>query len=275
MLTNNPSAFNENPLHHSSIHYNIPLNQHHPAHFQTDHHIPGIHHFNVPDVHQFYEVQYPHNQFHHGYNPYSPQLDIHPHNVQIIPQAHFILSEPSFQHPINVVAHPMTATIQPSDLSDNHDHIQQILEKLRSMKHEATAKLKLHDRSKRSFFSRSFFGDSFKTPTLESNVFIPKVVTNEDRWLTGCLLQCIFSKSNAVDINGYPTLDGLTGLYTAGTSDHLFFLHALRTVDKCLKSISIKYHIFRGKIPVKGETCDVAFEVFDCVSHSITEHCSY
>lgn len=87
-------------------------------------------------------------------------------------------------------------------------------------------------------------------------------------------MQCVYRRNDAVDTNGYPTLDGLTDLYTAGNNEQGFFLHVLRSVDKCLKSASLKYKIHRGKVPAKGETCDVAFDVFDCVSDSITEYCS-
>ena len=100
------------------------------------------------------------------------------------------------------------------------------------------------------------------------------MITNEDRWLAGCLLQCVYRKNDAVDKNGYPTLDGITDLYTAGTSEQSYFVHVLRSVDKCLKGVSIKYHIFRGKVPIKGENCGVAFDIFDCVTDSITEYCS-
>lgn len=136
------------------------------------------------------------------------------------------------------------------------------------MEHHETSNLKWHRRSKRSLFSR------WSTEE-ESYAHIPAVISNEDRWLAGCLLQCVFRKNDAVDSNGYPTLDGLTDLYTAGTSEQSFFVHVLRAVDRCLKAVAIKHHIFKGKVPIKGETCDVAFDVFDCVSDSVAEYCSY
>lgn len=89
-----------------------------------------------------------------------------------------------------------------------------------------------------------------------------------------CLMQCIFRKNNAVDKKGFPTLDGVVELFTDGIHEHAFFMHTLRAVDKCLKGASIKHHIYRGQDPVKGQTCDVAFDIFDCVSDSITEYCN-
>lgn len=87
-------------------------------------------------------------------------------------------------------------------------------------------------------------------------------------------MQCIYRKNDAVDAHGYPTLDGLTDLYTAGTSDQSFFVHVLRSADSCLKSAAKKHNIYKGKVPLKGETCDVAFDTFDCLADAITEYCS-
>lgn len=106
------------------------------------------------------------------------------------------------------------------------------------------------------------------------SIYHPTVISNEDRWIAGCLMQCVFRRNNAVDDLGYPTLDGVTDLYTAGNDEQLFFMHVLRSVDRCLKTASVKYKIHKGHTPPKGETCDVAFDVFDCVSDSITEYCS-
>lgn len=105
-------------------------------------------------------------------------------------------------------------------------------------------------------------------------LYHPTVISNEDKWIAGCLMQCVFRRNNAVDDAGYPTLDGITDLYTAGNTEQQYFMHVLRAVDRCLKSVSIKYKIHKGHAPLKGETCDVAFDVFDCVSDSVTEYCN-
>ena len=87
-------------------------------------------------------------------------------------------------------------------------------------------------------------------------------------------MQCVYRKANAVDMYGWPTLDGLVDLYTEGVNEQAYFMAALRGVDKCLKGASVKHNITRKKVPTKGETCEVAFDVFDCVSDSITQYCS-
>lgn len=102
----------------------------------------------------------------------------------------------------------------------------------------------------------------------------PVLLSNEDRWLAGCLMQCIFHKTNSLDKHGYPTLDGLVDLYTAGTNDQRYFIFTLRAVNKCLKLVSYRHHVHRGKYPHKTETCDIAFDVFDCISDSIAFYCN-
>lgn len=100
-----------------------------------------------------------------------------------------------------------------------------------------------------------------------------KVLSNDDKWLAGCLIQCIFDKNGAIDRLGYPTLDGVVDLYTAGTHEQPFFIYTLRAVNKCLKRISSKYSVNRKKKPMKGVSCSINFEVFDCVSDLIAEYC--
>ncbi|KAG5678105.1 hypothetical protein PVAND_007806 [Polypedilum vanderplanki] len=100
------------------------------------------------------------------------------------------------------------------------------------------------------------------------------LLTNADRWLAGCLMQCIFRKTHALDKHGhYPTLDGLVDLYTEGIHDQFYFMYTLKAVNKCLKIVSKKHQVVRSKIPPKLETCEVAFDVFNCVSDAITAYC--
>lgn len=163
---------------------------------------------------------------------------------------------------------------KPSESRDRQ--IATILQKLQSGNQEQmtdTSDLLYHRRiSKRSLF------DWFKPKKTEQQVkaeqYHPLVISQEDRWMAGCLMQCVFKKNNAVDSNGYPTLDGVTDLYTDGTSEQKLFMHVLRAADKCLKSAAKKHNIYKGKTPLKGEACEVAFDVFDCVSDSLTEYCS-
>lgn len=96
---------------------------------------------------------------------------------------------------------------------------------------------------------------------------------SEDKWLAGCLIQCIYNKNGAIDRLGYPTLDGIVDLYTAGNNEQPFFIYTLRATNKCLKHVSSKYSVNRKKKPQKGVACSIALELFECVSDMISEYC--
>ncbi|XP_055608736.1 general odorant-binding protein 70 [Uranotaenia lowii] len=102
----------------------------------------------------------------------------------------------------------------------------------------------------------------------------PTVVSHEDKWIAGCLMHCVYTKNNAVDKNGWPTLDGLVNLYTDGVHEQGYFMATLRGVDRCLKGASMKYKVRRNDVAAKFEQCEVAFDVFDCISDMITDYCS-
>lgn len=109
-----------------------------------------------------------------------------------------------------------------------------------------------------------------------------------------CLLHCIYSKNKALDNLGWPTLDGLVHFYSEGVQEHGYFMTTLRAVNVCLKEVSAKHHINRHKSPGKyqiepllcnefysirviseqGQSCDVSFDLFDCISDKIAEYCS-
>lgn len=126
----------------------------------------------------------------------------------------------------------------------------------------------------------------------------PTTVTHVERRLAGCLLRCFYKRNKALNYFGYPTLYGLVHIYTDGIDDHPYFMAVLQATEECLLGISHKYSIQlnSGKmisqwhridwyaishcilslpdIPVDRESCDVAFDVFDCLSDKITEYCS-
>ncbi|XP_053683870.1 general odorant-binding protein 70 [Sabethes cyaneus] len=118
-----------------------------------------------------------------------------------------------------------------------------------------------HDRKKRDAAA----GIGFQHPT---------VVSSEDKWIAGCLMQCVYRKNDAVDNHGWPTLDGLVNLYTDGVNEQGYFMATLRGVDRCLKGTSMKYKVKRNDIADPLEQCAVAFDVFDCISDMITDYCS-
>ena len=87
------------------------------------------------------------------------------------------------------------------------------------------------------------------------------------------MLHCVYAKNNAIDKLGWPTLDGLVDFYSEGVNEHGFFMATLRASNLCLKAATKKYHVNRRQAPEKGESCDVAFDVFDCISDQITGYC--
>lgn len=87
-------------------------------------------------------------------------------------------------------------------------------------------------------------------------------------------MNCLYEKNGVIDKSGWPSLDGLVNFYSDGVHEHGFFMTVLRASDYCLKGASIKYHINRHSKATMDLNCDVAFDLFDCVSDKITEYCS-
>lgn len=255
--------------HHQSIHSSDPHYHHSDDHSHSDHHSSDHHHSHGStdshphvNIHQHGKDEHNHHQTHTEVIHSSPEshhhkpAEVHHHAPTV---SHHETTKIVEAH--EALSHVLSAN-KPVDPHDNHHHISAILNKLRAENpnhhpDSETSNLKWH----RRITKRSLYG-KWKTKGEEVDEYHPTVITHEDRWLAGCLMQCVFRKNNAVDKHGYPTLDGLTDLYTAGNSEQAFFIHVLRSVDKCLKGASIKHHIYRGKTPLKGETCDVAFDVF-------------
>ncbi|XP_055707315.1 general odorant-binding protein 70 isoform X2 [Phlebotomus papatasi] len=101
----------------------------------------------------------------------------------------------------------------------------------------------------------------------------PTTVTHVERRLAGCLLRCFYKRNKALNYFGYPTLYGLVHIYTDGIDDHPYFMAVLQATEECLLGISHKYSI-HIQLNIDRESCDVAFDVFDCLSDKITEYCS-
>ncbi|XP_030570654.1 uncharacterized protein LOC115769823 [Drosophila novamexicana] len=106
-----------------------------------------------------------------------------------------------------------------------------------------------------------------------AGIYHPTLVPLEDKRIAGCLLHCVYARNNAIDKNGWPTLDGLVGFYSEGVHEHGFFMATLRSVNLCLRAMTTKYQVNRRQLPQKGESCDLAFDVFDCISDQITGYC--
>jgi hypothetical protein len=114
-----------------------------------------------------------------------------------------------------------------------------------------------------------------KSITDPLNPLHPPFIAHENKWLAGCLMNCIFHKTHSLDKYGYPTLDGIVDLYTSGTADQPFFMYVLRATNKCLKIISKAHKVHRDKFPMKGASCDIAYELFDCVTDAIIAYCDH
>ncbi|XP_033160298.1 general odorant-binding protein 70 [Drosophila mauritiana] len=106
-----------------------------------------------------------------------------------------------------------------------------------------------------------------------SGIYHPTLVPLEDKRIAGCLLHCVYAKNNAIDQRGWPTLDGLVHFYSEGVHEHGFFMATLRSVNLCLRTMTARYGVNRKELPKKGESCDLAFDVFDCISDQITGYC--
>nr|ALS31064.1 odorant-binding protein [Phenacoccus solenopsis] len=97
--------------------------------------------------------------------------------------------------------------------------------------------------------------------------------TNEERRVAGCLLQCVYKKVKAVDESGFPQVDGLVRLYSEGVQDRNYYLAAYTAVQQC---IGIAEAVKQQQPSQKfdgGQICDLAYEMFDCVSDKIDQFC--
>uniref|UniRef100_A0A2S2Q9A7 Uncharacterized protein n=1 Tax=Sipha flava TaxID=143950 RepID=A0A2S2Q9A7_9HEMI len=98
-------------------------------------------------------------------------------------------------------------------------------------------------------------------------------LTNEERRVAGCLLQCVYKKVKAVDETGFPVVDGLMKLYNEGVQDRNYYMATLSAVRHC---ISIAQQLKQQQPSNRfddGQTCDLAYEMFECVSAKIDENC--
>lgn len=101
------------------------------------------------------------------------------------------------------------------------------------------------------------------------------LMSGDEKWLAGCLVQCVFKKNGVTDRLDYPTLDGIVDLYTAGTIEQPYFMFTLRATNKCLKIVTYRYKLNRKKKSSKGQACKVAFDIFECVTDAVNAYCNY
>ncbi|KAH9634235.1 hypothetical protein HF086_012697, partial [Spodoptera exigua] len=74
-----------------------------------------------------------------------------------------------------------------------------------------------------------------------------------------------------VDGYGFPTLEGLVGLYSDGVNERGYFMAVLEASRECLMKNHDK---FSRTVPMdNGRNCDVSFDIFECISDRIGEYC--
>ncbi|XP_045471029.1 general odorant-binding protein 70 [Harmonia axyridis] len=97
--------------------------------------------------------------------------------------------------------------------------------------------------------------------------------TAEEKRIAGCLLHCVYRKMKAVNDKGFPTVEGLVSLYTEGIEDKEYILATLQSVNVCLAKAQKEFITTPQSLEVQGKTCEIAYDVFDCVSEKIGEYC--
>ncbi|XP_019871740.1 general odorant-binding protein 70 [Aethina tumida] len=97
--------------------------------------------------------------------------------------------------------------------------------------------------------------------------------SRDEKRIAGCLLQCVYRKMKAVNEKGFPTTEGLVKLYTEGITQKEYILATLQSVSTCLVDAHKKHLTTPQAIEQEGKTCDIAYDIFDCVSEKIGEYC--
>ncbi|XP_069701801.1 general odorant-binding protein 70 [Periplaneta americana] len=95
--------------------------------------------------------------------------------------------------------------------------------------------------------------------------------SEDEKRIAGCLLQCVYRKARAVDASGFPTRDGLVRLYAEGVQERGYYTATAQASQQCLQTA----HQRRLRSQPSGkQSCDLAYEIFECISNKISEYCS-
>nr|AQY18975.1 odorant-binding protein [Galeruca daurica] len=97
--------------------------------------------------------------------------------------------------------------------------------------------------------------------------------TDDEKRIAGCLLQCVYRKMKAVNEYGFPTADGLVSLYTSGIEHKEYIRTTIQSVNVCVKIAEKKYLVTPNSLDELGKTCDIAYDIFDCISDEIGKYC--
>nr|AEA07662.1 odorant binding protein 4 [Apolygus lucorum] len=97
--------------------------------------------------------------------------------------------------------------------------------------------------------------------------------TGEERRIAGCLLQCVYRKMKALDETGFPTATGLVKIYSEGVEDRNYYLATIQGVQRCLSRELQSRNTNPSIVKAEGYSCDVAYDMFNCVSEQIEQLC--
>lgn len=97
--------------------------------------------------------------------------------------------------------------------------------------------------------------------------------SNDEKRIAGCLLQCVYRRMNVLNKVGFPTMEGLVRLYSENVNDKEYLVATYQSVYTCVNMAKKVHLITPQSIEEVGKTCDIAYDVFDCVSEKIGEYC--
>lgn len=95
--------------------------------------------------------------------------------------------------------------------------------------------------------------------------------SDDERRIAGCLLQCVYRKVRAVDTSDFPTREGLVRLYAEGVRERGYHLATDDASQQCLQVAQERR--LRSQ-PSEKHSCDLAYDIFECISNKISEYCS-
>ncbi|CAH0768711.1 unnamed protein product [Bemisia tabaci] len=97
--------------------------------------------------------------------------------------------------------------------------------------------------------------------------------SQEERRVAGCLLQCVYRKVKAVDDTGFPQAEGMVRLYSEGVQDNNYYSATVQAVERCVSfAQALKLKQPNQKF-ASGQTCDLAYDMFECISEKIERAC--
>ncbi|CAG9859638.1 unnamed protein product [Phyllotreta striolata] len=98
--------------------------------------------------------------------------------------------------------------------------------------------------------------------------------TDDERRIAGCLLQCVYRKMKAVNEYGFPTVEGLVELYTHGIKQKEYINATVYSVEFCINKAKKMHSVTEESLLQDHvKTCDIAYDIFDCVSEEIGNYC--